>query len=156
MLSFTQENINQLIIEAKKSSKKRSHFPLHKHSDSVLKLMMAMEPETYIQPNKHSGKDCQELFICFKGKFIVLFFNEDGLITEHVLIGPEEHTLMVEVPVGVWHTMWPLVSGSVAMEVIKGPYDEKTYKEFATWAPVEGSAECNHYKEKILKELDLQ
>lgn len=155
MISVTQEQLDVLVREAKSSKKKRSHLPLHKYSDPVLKLIMAMEPSTYIQPNKHSGENCQELLICLRGRFIVLFFDESGKITEHVLIGPDLKHVMVEVPVGIWHTMWPLSSGSIAMEVIKGPYDEKTYKEFAPWAPSENSPAAKEYKKNTLEKINL-
>lgn len=155
MHSVTAKDINNLIIRAQKSEKMRSHLPLHKHSDPVLKLIMAMEPSTYIQPNRHVGENLQELFIGLKGEFLVLQYDDKGIITDYVVIGPDQETLMVEIPAGVWHTMWPLVSGSVAIEVIKGPYDEKTYKEFAPWAPSEDNPFSGEYKEKILKGLKI-
>ena len=57
---------------------------------------------------------------------------------------------MVEVPPMVWHTLYPLEQGSVTMEIIKGPYDEKLFKEFAPWAPSEGDPAYEEYSKNFL------
>lgn len=147
--------LDTLTTRAKKSPRKRYHLKLHEYSDPVLKLIMAMEPDTYAQPNKHTGDGCSELFIALRGKFLVVFFTESGSISEHVTIGPDEENIMVEVPEATWHTMLSLREGSIAMEVIKGPYDKKTYKDFASWAPAEGDPSSDSYMEEIKRKLGV-
>lgn len=151
----SKHDLDKLTQEAHESARKRAHLPLHEKTDPVLKLIMAMEPETYAQPNKHSGESRQELFIALRGKFIVLIFDDTGKVTEHTLIGPDEEDQMVEIPQGTWHTMWSLAEGSIAMEIIKGPYEKETYKEFPSWAPSENDASVPDYKKNILQELKL-
>ena len=156
MRIISKKQLDELTHQASESNRKRAHLLLHDKSDPVLKLVMAMEPETYAAPNRHSGQDRQELFIALRGKFIVLIFDETGRVIGYVLIGPDEENQMVEIPQGVWHTMWSLAKGSIAMEIIKGPYREETYKEFPNWAPSENDPTSPRYKKDILQQLKLE
>jgi len=147
--------LDNLVKKAKESLRKRSHLLLHKHSDPVLKLVMAMEPETYAQPNKHTGENCQELYVALRGKLVVIIFDDKGIVKEHGVIGPGEENLMVEIPINTWHTIFSLEEGSIVMEIIKGPYIDATFKEFPEWAPSENDSSHSEYKKKILELLKL-
>ena len=47
------------------------------------------------------------------------------------------HTLVAEIPGGVWHAIAFLEPGSAVFEIKPGPYQPATDKDFATWAPHE-------------------
>lgn len=155
MYQITKNQLDKLSREAVKNTRKRAFFQLHNHTDPVLKLLNALEPETYIQPHKHFLKDHQELFVALRGKLIIVIFDIHGNIIEHVLIGPREDALIFEVPGNTWHTIWSLEKGSVVMEVIKGPYNRESFKEFASWAPAEGDLSCDKYIEEIKRKLGV-
>ena len=150
MRTVSATDLDELVKKARLSPRKRAHLLLHKHSDAVLKLVMAMEPGTYAQPNRHPGKDCQELYVALRGSFRMLFFDDDGNITESTVISLVGKHIMAEVPPMVWHTIYPLEQGSVTMEIIKGPYDEKIFKEFASWAPSESDPAREEYCRNFL------
>lgn len=149
MKIIASRDLDALVRRAQQSPRKRAHLLLHTHSDPVLKLVMAMEPGTYAQPNRHPGKDCQELYVVLRGKLRMIFFDDDGRITESTIISSDGENIMVEVPPMVWHTLYPLEKGSVTMEVIKGPYSQTTFKEFAPWAPSENDPFCEEYTKTI-------
>lgn len=150
MRTVSAIDVDELVNKARLSPRKRAHLLLHKHSDPVLKLVMAMEPGTYAQPNRHPGKDCHELYVAIRGSFRMFFFDNIGNVTASTIISPKGEHMMVEVSPMVWHTLFPLEQGSVTMEIIKGPYDEKTFKEFAPWSPAEDDPAHIGYSENLL------
>ncbi|RJQ26304.1 cupin fold metalloprotein, WbuC family [Candidatus Parcubacteria bacterium] len=147
--------LDDLTKEARESIRKRAHLLLHRHIDPVLRLVMAMEPDSYVQPHRHLGDNRQESYIALRGKFIIILFDNLGYIKEYGLIGPKEENLMFEVPSSAWHVIWSLEKGSLVAEIIKGPYVEKTFKEFAVWAPSEEDPSKIEYKKRILNLLKL-
>ena len=56
-----------------------------------------------------------------------------------------------EVPPGTWHTVVALETGSVLLEVKAGPFIPDQPKEFAAWAPEEGSDEAREYHSFLLR-----
>jgi cupin fold WbuC family metalloprotein len=46
---------------------------------------------------------------------------------------------MVDIDAGVWHGLVVLAPDTVILEIKRGPYDAARDKEFAQWAPAEGS-----------------
>lgn len=155
MHKITKDRLDKLSQEAAGNRKKRAALQLHNHTDPVLKLLNALEPETYIQPHKHFLKNCQELFVGLRGRLIIILFDSQGDIVDHVLIGPKEEITIFEVPEDTWHTILPLENGSLVMEVIKGPYKKELFKKFASWAPSEDDHAHVDYQRKLLKLLKL-
>jgi cupin fold WbuC family metalloprotein len=142
MKKISQSQLDTLSEEAKKSPRKRAYYRLHEHADPVLKLLNALEPATYLPPHKHAENDRQELFVSIRGRIAVIFFDDRGTITEYIIIGPKEKNIIVEIPVGSWHTTVALMEGSIILEVIKGPYDANTHKRNAPWAPEESQVKA--------------
>jgi hypothetical protein len=54
-----------------------------------------------------------------------------------------------EVPAGTWHALVALERGSVFFETKPGPYVPLTDKDFAPWAPEEGSEEAGEYLDNL-------
>ena len=54
---------------------------------------IAMEPGTYIRPHRHPQT---ELLTKLRGRFVVLQFNDDGVVTQRTLLG--EETKVLEMP----------------------------------------------------------
>ena len=51
-----------------------------------------------------------------------MFYNEDKTVKESFLLNPKEGAYGVHIPMGQWHTLEVLESGSVIFEVKDGPY----------------------------------
>ena len=118
-------------------------------------MLNALEPGTYLQPHKHENPDKREVFIVLRGSLVVVFFDESGNPTDFVLLDPENGNHAVEIPVGAWHTLFALESGSVVYEVKDGPYQQLSDKNFASWAPKEGDSECNKYLKILTNQYQL-
>ena len=74
-----------------------------------------------------------------------LLFDDDGQVNEAVVVAPGGPGVAVEVPAGTWHTIIALEPGSIFFEAKPGPYVALTDKDFAPWAPVDGSVEVSRY-----------
>lgn len=85
-------------------------------------------------------------------------FEDDGRVRSAFLLGQETPPASlpqqlqnapvcrgIDVPPGVWHTVAAITAHAVCFEVKPGPWEPATDKEFAPWAPREGSAEGESY-----------
>jgi len=146
------ELLDELNKKAMNSPRKRMNHNFHDElSDPINRMLNAFEPGTYLQPHKHENPDKREVFIVLRGSLVVVFFDDSGNPTEFVLLDLLNGNQAVEIPVGAWHTLLALESGSVVYEVKDGPYQPLSDKNFASWAPKEGDSGCDEYLKKLTK-----
>ena len=142
--------------EAKNSVRLRKNYNFHQdYTDPVNRMLNALEPGTYIRPHKHESPDKCEVFIVLSGKALVIHFDESGAIIEHSVLDSAGGIYGVEFAAREWHTIISLASGTVLYEVKPGPYAPIDDKNFAPWAPVEGSPEAGEYLESLLDRVGV-
>lgn len=100
-------------------------------TDPIQRLAIAMEPETYIRPHHHL--QTWELLTPLRGRFIVLTFNDGGVVTDRAVLG--ECDSVIEMPGACWHAVLSLDKGGVIFEVKNGPYAAFREEDFAAWSP---------------------
>jgi cupin fold WbuC family metalloprotein len=142
--SITQVEIEDLIFQAKQSPRKRSILRLHEHHEPVQRMVNALVPGTYITPHKHENPDKVELFAILKGKIAVLEFNERGDVEVIIKLESEGNVKIIDIPPRTYHALIPL-EPSAALEIIQGPYEEATHKQFAPWAPYETDSKAGDF-----------
>ena len=153
--------INKALVEevsaiAQSSPRKRTNHNFHPElSDTLQRLLNAMEPGTYVQPHKHEDPDKDEAFIILQGKALVVEFDEKGNITNHIVLSPTNGNYGVEIRAKSYHSVIILEKGTVLYEVKHGPYQKLDDKCFARWAPKEGEAGTEEYINSILKKLGI-
>ena len=126
------ETIAALALQAAKSERKRAHLLLHAgHEDQVQRLVIAMQPGTYVRPHHHSLQ--WEMLILLTGGGEVLRFSEDGKLLGRIEMNAGAP--VVQIPMGAWHGFVVCEADTAVMEVKPGPYRPN---EFAEWAPPEG------------------
>ena len=147
MLKIISPNLlSELSQKAKSLPRKRLNLNFHDDwADPINRMLNAMEPETYLQSHKHENPDKREVFILMCGSLVVVFFDDSGNPTDFVLLDRDKGNLGVEIPVGAWHTIIALETGSVVYEFKDGPYLPLNDKNFASWAPAEGNENCGEY-----------
>lgn len=151
MRVVTKKLLKDLRSKAKKSPRRRAHFLFHEFSDPVQRLVNAMEPGSYIPPHKHEKPDKIEAFVILKGKAAYIEFEDEGNIKKIHIIDEKGPKYAVDVPPRTWHTFVSLKSGTALFEIIQGPYDPKSHKNLAPWAPSEekGSNYLEQLEERI-------
>jgi cupin fold WbuC family metalloprotein len=140
---FSELSKNALI-----SPRKRTHFNLHEElSDPIQRLIVAIEPGSYIRPHRHPEPDKWESFFVFSGSAVMLVFSEQGKIVERAELINGGPVVCAEIPPGVWHTLAATSPGTVLMELKPGPYSPLSEENFASWAPAENSGTCSQFEE---------
>ena len=128
-LSF--DDLNQLTGAARASGRERMNANLHPElSAPVQRLAIAMEPATYVRPHRH--QQTWELLTPLRGRFVVLQFNDDGVVIARAVLG--EESAVLETDAGVWHAVLSLDTGGVIFEVKEGPYQPFKEEDFAPWS----------------------
>jgi cupin fold WbuC family metalloprotein len=157
MIVIDEPLTSRVVEEAKKSQRLRMNHNFHSdYSDPINRMLNAMEPDTYLRPHKHESPDKWETFLILSGKALVIRFDEAGAITEGVILDHAHGIYGVEIPAREWHTVVILSSGTVLYEIKPGPYIPLDDKNFAPWAPAEGSAEALKYLNSLLDHYCLR
>jgi len=129
----------------------RQNLNLHgDYADLCQRLFNAVEPGSYIRPHRHSDPPKPECFVVVRGRFALLLFDDAGRVTQRLELAPGGPVVAADLPAGAWHTIVALESGSVFFETKPGPYTPLTDKDFAPWAPAEGSAAVGEYLKEVL------
>ena len=110
-----------------------------------------MQPGTYVRPHRHDDPEKWELTVILSGKLVIVVTDGVGRVTERIDLDANGPVRGVELPAGTWHTSAVAARDTVILEVKSGPYDVKTDKHFAEWAPAEGSVECIAFEQNILQ-----
>lgn len=157
MKKIEKQLLDEMNAKSGIASRKRAHYTFHKSDDDTLQRMLnAMQPGTYLQPHKHENPDKREVFLVLTGKILVVEFDKNGNITDHIILDANSHQFAAEISERTFHTVICLTPDSIAYEIKDGPYDPIDDKNFASWAPKEGDPDCDEYINKILKELNIQ
>lgn len=156
MIKINEALISETSQKSKRSPRRRMNFNFHKEDSATLQRMLnAMEPDTYIQPHKHENPDKVEAFFVLRGRILVVEFDDEGNIIEHIVLDTKNGNYGAEIAAQTWHTIISLEVGSVAYEIKDGPYHATVDKNFAFWAPKEGDNEAQSYISEIVNKLGL-
>ncbi|MBL7137947.1 MAG: WbuC family cupin fold metalloprotein [Bacteroidales bacterium] len=147
------DHVSQL---AKESPRRRKNYNFHKtYADTLQRLLNAIEPYSYIQPHKHENPDKREIFTVLRGRLLVVEFDNQGTIAEHMIIDPREGTCGAEIPERIYHAIYALEPGTIVYEVKDGPYSPIDDKNFASWAPKEGEDGTKEYIDRVFNCLGI-
>jgi cupin fold WbuC family metalloprotein len=156
MIRIDQNLTGKITEQAIVSLRKRKNYNFHRFpEDTLQRLLNAMEPGTYVHPHKHENPDKREAFLVLTGTLLVVEFDEQGNITDHIILNRELGNFGTEIAERTYHTIISLEKGSVAYEAKDGPYDPTDDKYFAEWAPPENSPEREAYINSILAKLNI-
>jgi len=135
---------------AKASPRQRKNRNFHPSDDYPgHRLLNAIEPGSYVMPHRHLDPRKDETMVCLAGRLGLVFFTEDGSVTEKLVAAPGTDLLGVDIPHGVFHSVLALEPGTVFLEAKSGPYVPLIEAEKAPWAPTEGSAEASAYLQRL-------
>ena len=108
--------------QAKESPRLRMNYNLHeKLTDSTHRFFNAMEPGTVVPIHRH--QNCAETFILVRGSMRVVLYDDDRNVIEDTILSAGGDNYGIHIPIGVWHWVDILESGTVTFEVKEGPYE---------------------------------
>jgi cupin fold WbuC family metalloprotein len=109
--------------KAKESSRMRKNYNFHGSlEDKCHRFLNALELGTEVPIHHHVTKD--ETFILLRGKVRVNIYNDQGEVTESVILCHADGNIGVDIPKDTWHNVECLEAGSVIFEVKEGPFVE--------------------------------
>src|SRR4051812_47493659 len=83
---------------ARQSPRHRHILRFHELPDVLQRMVNAVEPETYAQPHQHRDPDKTEIFICLRGRAVIVRFDAEGAILEATTLAAGGPVLGVEIP----------------------------------------------------------
>lgn len=117
---ITEALLNDLTAQAKASPRLRMNFDLRNSSnDQSQRMLNAVEPGTIMPIHRHRGSS--ETCLCVRGHFVEYFYDEQGNVTDTFDMLPGG--LIISVPIGQWHNLKSLESGTVLFECKDGAYE---------------------------------
>ena len=85
-------------------------------------MLNALEPGTPLPIHRH--RHSSETVVCLRGRLVEEFYGEQEMIcTESIELSPGSPIIALNIPIGQWHTVRVLESGTVIMEVKDGAYE---------------------------------
>lgn len=140
--------LDSLTETAKGSNRHRAHFNLHPElHDPVQRLCIAMEPETYVRPHRHSDPETWEVLMILRGSLALNFFDDSGKLVDRKILSAKGPLAAIEFPQSTWHAPASLEPGTVVFEVKQGPYKPIADVNMASWAPAEGETSTGKFLE---------
>ena len=118
-MTIDQTILDQLTAAAKASPRLRMNLDLRNSADDQSQRMLnAIEPGTVMPIHRHRGSS--ETCICLRGHFVEYFYDDKGQLTDTFDMLPGGTVL--NIPIGQWHSLKSLESGTVLFEAKDGAY----------------------------------
>lgn len=141
LIPFSEKLLNHATEMGRASNRKRHIVRFHELEEPFQRMLNAVEPETYTRPHRHLNPAKAEVFVALRGSALIVRFNDDGEPLEGVVVSADGPVRGIEIPIGAWHCLLSLESGTVLFEAKEGPYSPANDKSFASWAPPESDIE---------------
>ncbi len=121
-MTITQTLLDSLTAAAKASPRLRMNYDLRNSpSDLSQRMLNAIEPGSPLPIHRHTHSS--ETVVCLRGRLKELFYDEGGHLTDSVTLSPGGENVALNIPIGVWHTVESLESGTVILECKDGPFE---------------------------------
>ena len=119
---ISQAILDSLTQRAKASPRLRMNFDLRNNAeDQSQRMLNAIEPGSLLPIHRHMKST--ETVVCLRGRLVWMYFDELGRCTEHIELSPSGEIVALNIPIGQWHTVKAIESGSVILEMKDGPYE---------------------------------
>ena len=125
---LNQKLLNTLTAQAKASPRLRQNYDLRNTpDDNSQRMLNALEPGTELPIHRHLKSS--ESVAMLRGKAVWIFCDGQGHETSRHLIEAGGENPGIVVPMGQWHKLECLESGTVIMECKDGAYEPLTEEE---------------------------
>ena len=130
-MKISQAILDDLTAQAKASPRLRMNLDLRNSADDGSQRMLnAIEPGSPLPIHRHMKSS--ETVVCLRGRLVEEFYSEAGELVDSVELAPGGPVVAVNIPIGQWHTVEVLESGTVIMEVKDGPYEPQSPEDIMT------------------------
>ena len=122
-MKITQALLDDLTAQAKASPRLRMNLDLRNSpEDQSQRMLNAIEPGSVVPIHRH--RSSSETVVCLRGRVVEEFYDEqEWTCTEAIEFSPDGQNVAVNIPVGQWHTIRSMESGTVILEMKDGAYE---------------------------------
>ena len=122
-MKITQVILDKLTEQANANPRLRMNLDLRdSDSDGSQRMLNAIEPGSQLPIHRHQKSS--EIMVCLKGKLRVEYYDElERICTDSFIIEPNGTNVAVSIPIGQWHTVHALESGTCILEMKNGAYE---------------------------------
>ena len=114
--------LDSLSEQARSNPRLRQSFDLRTTpNDGSQRMLNALEPGTVMPIHRH--RNSSETVVLLRGSFRELFYDDDGSLTEDVLVKDGETNKVLQVEKGRRHSLECLEPGTVIFEAKDGAYE---------------------------------
>lgn len=120
-MQINKELFDELSSKAKTNERLRLNYDLRTNeNDSSQRMLNALEPGTIVPIHRH--RTTAETVIVLRGSLKEFFYNDEGAITDEFLLQAGSKISGLQIPVGKWHSIEVLESGTVIFEGKDGAF----------------------------------
>ena len=106
--------LNELTAQVQASPRLRMNLDLRNSpADRSQRMLNAIEPGTVMPIHRH--RVSSETVVCIRGHFEEYFYDGEGRLTDTIDMVPGG--VILNIPLGRWHSLRSLESGTVLLEV---------------------------------------
>ncbi len=124
-MTIDQQILDKLTAQAKASPRLRMNLDLRNSpEDRSQRMLNAIEPGSPLPIHRH--RKSSETVVCLRGHLREVFYNDSREVTEVIDLVPNSDCVALNIPVGQWHGVESLESGTVILETKDGPYEPQS------------------------------
>jgi len=122
-MKITQALLDSLTEQAKSLPRLRMNYDLrNSDKDQSQRMLNAIEPGSEIPIHRH--QKTSETVVCLRGRLVWEYYDElERTCTDRIELSPNGPIVALNIPLGQWHTVKALESGSVILEMKEGAYE---------------------------------
>jgi cupin fold WbuC family metalloprotein len=114
--------LDELTAQAKVSPRLRMNFDLRNSpNDQSQRMLNALEPGTVMPIHRH--RHSSETVVVLRGKVKWVYYNDQKEITDTFIVAPGSDLVGLSVPMGQWHSLECLETGTVIFESKDGAFE---------------------------------
>ena len=121
-MKITQVKLDSLTAQAQASPRLRMNLDLQNSpEDGSQRMLNAIESGSVLPIHRHRASS--ETVVILRGHLREVFYNDAGEVTGVIDLIPGGNCVALNIPLGQWHTVEALESGTVILECKDGPWE---------------------------------
>ena len=114
--------LDALTAQAKASPRLRMNLDLRNSpNDQSQRMLNALEPGTVMPIHRH--RHSSETVVVLRGKVKWVYYNDKKEVTDTFIVAPGSDLVGLSVPMGQWHSLECLETGTVILESKDGAFE---------------------------------
>ena len=121
-MNIDKQLLDNLTAQAQASPRLRMNLDLRNSAeDTSQRMLNAIEPGSVVPVHRH--RKSSETLVVLRGRVVEEYYSSEGVLEECIELAAGGPVCALNIPVGQWHTLRSLESGTVILEMKDGAYE---------------------------------